>query len=253
MKKLLKFELRKLMRGKLLYISAALVAVLAFVSLLILKATQGIVDPMFRDEFSRTGTEEILLAVDSSYFMMVAGIFVAVFVCDDYTQQTLKNIYARGYTRINVTLSKLIATVLASSAIYFLSVLSGFVFASLIFETGEANIGELLSVFSVQYISVLANIFLFFALSVLIKKKGLAVAAVILVPFVSELLLSLLDLMLMFENAPVFSEYWLTTFPSDLTNVDVPDKKLLVCLFGSLVYIAVFAFLGNFFNRKSEA
>ncbi len=52
---------------------------------------------------------------------MFAGIVTALLVCDDYEQQTIKNIYARGYSRSQVYFSKLISVFLAVTVMFALA------------------------------------------------------------------------------------------------------------------------------------
>ena len=95
MSKLLHFEWRKLWRQKSLYICFGFGLLIIFLSVLSLKSFD-ILD---------TAMNMVYLALNNG-FTVFLGIFIALFICQDYNQQTIKNIYARGYGRNAVFFSK---------------------------------------------------------------------------------------------------------------------------------------------------
>ncbi len=96
MNNLMKFEFRKLFKQKSFYICTAVMLGMSFIGLLLNKALAS--NPDFNIVLP-TASSALLSAVSSSSFTMVCGIFIALFVCTDYDQQTIKNVYSRGFSR----------------------------------------------------------------------------------------------------------------------------------------------------------
>ena len=104
MKNLLKLEFRKLKTRKSFYICIAVMVGMFAISTFTIN---GLINPDFSEDLGLSGINSLIGALSSSSFTMISGIFVALFVCEDYTSQTVKNIYAKGYSRTKVYLSKL--------------------------------------------------------------------------------------------------------------------------------------------------
>ncbi|MCI8373406.1 MAG: hypothetical protein HFI75_13660 [Lachnospiraceae bacterium] len=59
-------------------------------------------------QLTLSGIQSMRQALNSSSFLLITAIFVAITVCDDYEQQTIKHIYARGYSRRQVYLCNIV-------------------------------------------------------------------------------------------------------------------------------------------------
>ena len=106
MEKIIKFEFDKLFRQKSFYVCTIIV-----LGLTLLSAVSKNV--MLSSELGATiakpdGWSYAASAVSNSQLMMILGIFTAMFVCSEYDENTLKNIYSRGYGRIPVYIGKYI-------------------------------------------------------------------------------------------------------------------------------------------------
>lgn len=105
MKNLLKFEFHKLFKQKSFYICTIIMLVLSFFSILLNKSLAN--NPELNMAMPMV-MSSLLTAVNSSNFTMICGIFIALFVCTDYDQQTIKNVYSRGFSRSKVYFAKYI-------------------------------------------------------------------------------------------------------------------------------------------------
>lgn len=118
MRKLLQFEFRKLRQQKSFYICCFLLIVFVLLSALLNKIIlEHSADPIQ----APTGTDGITSALASGNITLIIGIFTALFVCEDFTDGIIKNIYAKGYSRNKVYFSKLIVV------LFFPSLLVSFV------------------------------------------------------------------------------------------------------------------------------
>lgn len=250
MKNLLKLEFRKMRKQKSFYICTAVMLGLLFLSVLTANALAN-GSPALAGQFTASGMDSMMNAVNNSSFLMIAGIFIALFVCDDYEQQTIKNIYARGYSRKQVYLSKLLSVWIGTTVMFVIVLLCAFVLGSAYFGTGSLRDPRFISVLAVQYIACMANMGLCFLVSSLLRKNGSSIAATIIAPMMVNMLLGMLDSFMKFQDFSTTS-LWLSSFVGDLSTLAVTGERLMVCLVASLIYIPVFAAVGVCFHRKIE-
>lgn len=95
MSKLISFEFRKIFRQKSLYVCLAIMLALICLSAAVNAGLEQ------NPEFDLIFTVESFTksALSASSFFMILGIFVALYCCDDVANNTLKNLYSRGFTR----------------------------------------------------------------------------------------------------------------------------------------------------------
>lgn len=122
MGKLLKFEWRKLWQQKSLYIIFSI----GFISTILYVLLAKIMLDIFHANLN--ATESMLSVLIMSNFVSLLGIFIAIFACSDYSQHTIKNIYARGYNRSAVYFSKYLISLFVSIVIAILYIAFGFLF-----------------------------------------------------------------------------------------------------------------------------
>lgn len=98
---LMKFELHKLKKQKSFYICTLIMVALLFLSAM---TTNALVNgsPEYAAQFKGSGLDSMIGALGNCSFLLIAGIFTALTVCEDYEQQTVKNIFSRGYSRGSV-------------------------------------------------------------------------------------------------------------------------------------------------------
>ncbi len=246
MKNLLKFEFRKLLKQKSLYI-CTLASVLMFTLMFVIKVKElqnmGAAMPSVANS--------MLNAISSATFTMICGIFVVLYTCTDYDNQTIKNVYARGFSRTLVYFAKYIVSIIAMLAMLFVVFLVGFI-ESKIYFTGETEQGNYVGLFIGQLLYCIANTSFVFAITIMLKKVGVSIAIAVLGPELINMLLSLVDTFLKLDKFKL-SSYWFENFLSDLSNVATTNTRIAVCISVSVAYIALFVFLGYFVNKKSDS
>lgn len=196
-----------------------------------------------------TNTKEV---VDSNVFikslfsggqaMMVFGIFIALFYCLDISDGTMKNIISRGFSRVNVYISKLICSI---AGVFIMILASAFVTIILclvknidVVAIDADTISYILShsIFLIAY----STIFVFFA--ALIFKTSGAVVANIFIPIMLPLVLNLGDMLLKGKFTFKLSDIW-------LDNAATKSNQYLIIV--SLIYFIVF-FIGGIIASKDK-
>ena len=255
---LLKFEFRKMKRLKSFYICLGLM----LVSVLITAVTLNLIDmSSIEDQLSeldqasinlaKNGVDFMLSAVSNASYLTIVGVFVAIFVCSDFDEQTIKNVYAKGYTRQSVYFSKLIATLVLSTIMFVACLAFAFAVGTAFWGVGEGSVLKILAVVGVQYVACIANVMFFFAISILLSKMGISIALNIIAPIVISLVLALVDTIIKIKDFAL-SNYWMTTFITDTSFLSITTTRLLVCLAFSVIYIVALVVLGLNFARKKE-
>lgn len=247
MKNLLKFEFHKLVRQKSFYICTIVTLAVAWISLLLAKAAAN--NPDFGiGQLSGKGI--LLTAINSSNFTMISGIFLALFVCNDYGETTIKNIYTRGFSKSAVYFSKWIVAVCAT-AIMFAVTLTFTYFAGNAMFDGEAEAGNYAGFLTGQFLCCLACSAFVFAVSLSVKKVGVSIALAILGPSIIGMVVSLVDAFLKLESLKI-ADYWFDGFIGELCTFATDGARLTVCVVLSVVYAVIFTAVGYWINKKQE-
>lgn len=250
MKDLLRLEFRKLKRQKSFYICLAIMLGLVFLNNLTAKALLDAIPELLGAMYG-SGIQSLITGLSDSSFTIVASIFVSLFVCQDYSQQTVKNIYARGYSRISVYVSKMIATFTAATVMFAVVEAAAFGIGSAFFGVGDVESFRFLGILGAQYIVMMANIALAFALSAILRKNGGAIPIIIVTPIVVSILLGLADALIDFETISL-SDYYINSFLNSLMSLNVTDDRIVESVIGALIYIPVLLVGGMFINKKVE-
>jgi len=246
MESLLKLEFRRLTRKKSFYICTSVMFSLLLLAVLLANALVKVVPSLSE---SMTGVSLLFDGLGTSSFTLIAGIFAVLFVCEDYSQQTVKNIYARGYSQKNVYFAKLISTLVAATVMFLAVELFAFLLGTVFFGVGEVESPKFFALLAAQYVAAMAEIVFAFAIASVLCKTGASIATMILAPLVVSLFLSLTDAFLEIEDA-VLTNYWMSNFLSSVSVLTVSTERLLECLFGSFIYIVVFIAAGLFLNKR---
>lgn len=247
MKNLLKFELHKLFKQKSFYICTIIMLVLSFFSILLNKSLAN------NSELNMTMPtvmSSLLTAVNSSNFTMICGIFIALFVCTDYDQQTIKNVYSRGFSRSKVYFAKYIVCFFSTLIMFATMLIFTYGISKSTFDGGKET-GNYVGLLSGQFFFCIAYSSFVFAVSLIIKKVGVSIALAILGPSLIGTVINLLDAFLKIDDFKINS-YWLNSFISDLTSLATDNTRLIICTIFSILYAVAFIIIGYFISKKQE-
>ena len=257
MRDLLRFEFRKLRTQKSFYICLAIMIAMILITGITYKVvldympeTAEAVETEGGETLPKTFSGFLLGFLSASNFSLIAAVFVSIVVCTDYEGQIIKNIYARGYSRENYYLSKLIYVFTVTTVMFLAAFTVSALFGAVFFGTSGID-GKCFLLIAIQYLASMAEVALYFAISSMIKKLGGAIAICIFAPMLVSLLLGLGDTALKLEDFKI-TNAWLSSFTSDLANSTVGTGRIVACAVLSVVYAVLFIAAGFAFNRKTE-
>lgn len=253
MKKLLSLELRRLIKHKSLYVCVIGVIACCFIVILTNKLltslSSGMEGNLLRMNF--TGSYFLLNALSQSKIEIFLGVFIAIFVCMDFGEGTIRNIVSRGFTRIEIYFSKLFVCLIASFCIVILNLITGFVLGTIFGGVGDDWTIKILPLILSQLLTIIAYASIFVFFSLLLKKLGSALAVAIILPMFLPLLLTLVNAIFSKVNFD-FTNLWLSGCMSSLTNINIGTKELSILLVTPSLYIVLSIVLTLTFFKKTE-
>lgn len=247
MKRLIRFEIRKILGQKRLYVCTGIMLLLMLLVVLSVNA----VTLTYQIGAGLTGIDAMLISAASGSFSLIGGIFVALTVCEDFEQQTIKLVCARGNSRRNVCLAKGITIGGAVTAMFIVLQVFSFLLASLYFGTGEMENGKVFLVLGVQYIAYIAELSMVFMVSMHLRKNSSSVAAVILIPIIVNIVLGLIESIYIQENVKI-TRYWVSNLNEGLTNLYVSASYLKNCTIAAVIWLVLFAVGSLQINKKRD-
>ena len=237
MGKLLHFEFHKLIRQKSFYICLAVAVAMLFISTYTTYLMQK--DAVDVSQMGIDGMSVMIGAVSGGTLSMVIGVFVPLFVCEDYVSGTIRNIVTRGYTRLGIFLAKLIAVLFASAIMTIVCMAAGYLVGVLFCAPGEQPFDAYtVKILLCQLAVMLAEASLFYAISTDLQKTGGAIAICLVLPMVLTIVLALADTALA-EKEIQLSGYWLERINGTLAVFDVKSEDMKKALLTALSYFVV--------------
>lgn len=259
MKKLLLFELFKLKKQKSLYICSALILVGLLLSIAVSFVLTKTFGGILEEEMPQpTAVSTVLSAISAADFTLIAGIFIALYVCGDYGQKTIKNIYSRGFSRSDVYFAKLIVVVGYVVIMFIITEVFALAVGSAFFGFKPQG-GNIFWLLFGQLLVCIASASFCYAIASMMKKTGVVLAIVILVPSTLAGVLSLIDILFNMYLADIIniknfalSNYWLDGMLVVLSNSMASVKDIVISCILPVVYAALFLSAGYFVNRNTE-
>ncbi len=252
MGKLLKFEWRKLWQQKSLYIifsigfiSTILAMLLAKVMLEIFHATPN-------------ATQSMLGVLTMSNFVSLLGIYIAIFVCSDYSQHTIKNIYARGYGRSAVFFSKYLVSLFIALVVALLYIGFGFLFALVLGGYVGSMPANMWGDLALQLWVVFGLHGLFFGISMMVGKVAGSLALNLVGVSVLFGLVTLffqiikVDFNVMNYNLESILGGLSGNLSQTMSTVGIEHPNLIRALFVPLAYVIVFVGGGWLVNNRRD-
>lgn len=233
--KLLNFEFRKLIRQKSFYICiAAMLALLlgsAYTTEL-MTTKSGVEDP------SLSGISYLMEAISGSALSAVLAVFIPLFICEDYTSGTIRNIITRGFSRLEIFIAKLIAILAATVIMTAVCLAAAYLVGTAFWGAGEPSLGsEQIKILLCQLAVIVAYATMFFAISSMLQKVGGSIAICLIFPMAAVILLSLADAALA-EREIELSGYWIENLGSSLAFVEAEAEDIKKALIGAGCYFA---------------
>ena len=249
MSNLFEYELSKFFKQKSLYIILASMCAFGLCIVLMLKLVGDA-----SGEAEMLGFGISLRATISNFQVaLFLGIFAAIYIQSDYSSHVVKNVYARGYTRVQFSVVKLCFLLLTTLAFCVVALLINF---ALSYESVSKELNsETLTAIALQILSMAAYSALFFWLSNLCGKGALAVC--IALPYVFLVLGPIVSMIAeVNKNIKPLGEiiYFLPMgLPGLLSGNGLPVWKTALAGGLAAAYLCAFSALGIIASRKREA
>lgn len=250
MSKLLQLEWRKLWRQKSLYVCFGIGLLIITMAIILDKLTNVLLGLVVVSD----ATSFLMIAVTGSGFASLLGIFLAIFVCSDFNQHTIKNIYARGYSRTAVYFSKYLISLAVTLVMTVLYMVYAYLFAvCLQFPLGNFSWEIWRSVLLQLWIMVGTH-GLYFGISMAVGKLGGSVAINIvgidLVFVLLQTVIAIIDLKL--QSGFSIVDYNLENITLAVCNPVLSTEILIRSILMPLVYAVGAVGLGYLVNYRRE-
>ena len=277
---MLKFECRRLFKKPSFYVCLGLCAVFTILTIVVSRANFNDMLKYYgsssyyplenmKETFAENFSPDMLALNNTGISMMstIMAIFMGIFVCEDRVRGTIKNIYARGYSRTDVFLAKfIVASVTATlifTAITLVAYISGWImFATKPFAVEPLKVNGIWLLILGKFVAILGVTALYFMLSELIGTTGFSIAANIFLPSVASMILYIgLELIYFvaskgdnfnYEAVMKIAEYWIYSLASSgfAEEMKVEDYVGHLCASGG--YVILFGLLSWLIARKKQ-
>ena len=178
------------------------------------------------------------------------AIIICLFVGTDFKTGTIKNIASKGIHRHEIVLSKLIRSYILSFIFITLSVLAGIVTIILLTNTSikGKEFAELIKLTAISFVAVCAFSSLFNLISFTFKSSGISMAISIIFIMLSEIVISLLEVLLKIKNLKIY----FPNFISTITVSGVSSKTITTFIISMIVWTVVCSGLTILIFKKQE-
>lgn len=254
MSNLLRSDLYRLFKSKSFYICMAVEACLFILGMVIIYLMNQ-TEPAIVTLEAQNGIDYGLTALTTSDITLLLGIIIGIFVTAEFSHGTMKNVVSKGFSKVNIYLSKLVTMVIATFIFMLFILIVGVIGATIL--TG--NLGELsgenvLKIFQIIGIEMLlytalASLYLMFSM-VLRNLGGVIAINIIYASIVERLFFSLLQLIA--KDKIEFSKYSLFNNISFYSIGDFTGSDLLRSAVVAIVVLAVTTALGIFAFTKTD-
>ncbi len=262
MKELLKFEFRKLFQMKTLYIFAGVI--IAFLAMNI--ATYKFTDVLFQsDMFEAAGVDFSMLflgSFDGKKFLVSAllnteavlslAVVVSLLNCSDFSSGAIKNIFAKGYSRLEVLFAKITMSMFVALIFTVLSYLFGFFLGSVLWQDiGSGWNVRIIWILLVQILLMFSYSAMFCFLASFIKKTAGTMVLSIAIPMSFEIIFLVINVLVNNKNFNI-NNYWIQGNLTNLSDAAAKNSDIIRALVVAVVYFGIFTLANILISRKRE-
>ena len=236
MNRLIKFQLRNVFRQKSFYICT----LLTLLMIIIFTFSNSL---NAQDKSLYMFMPQLVSFLKSEPAMFTA-IFISIFTCFDFNENTVKNIIARGYTKNKYFLSKLVVAII--SVIIMFLIISLVIFGLYIRNGIGYDKSYIYDIFGRLFLLTSATT-LYVLVSFVSEKIGVAIMLNLFIPAFLPLLLELIDKKLKINTRII----WIDSILKPLSN-SPNTLKIFESLGITIIYIFVFCAIARLLINKKE-
>ncbi len=213
---------------------------------------------------------EMMLSMSFSQtdLQLLIAVFIAIFIAGEFSNGTIKMIVSKGYSRSQIYWSKFISGIIASNVMAVIVVLITTILGSLIWGWNDpvtgaaAGAGDILKFLLVQFALNTAITAMFIGCSMMFRNLGVSIALTVVVYSFGSIIFVLLDAVINglcsaieynVDKLPFLpSEVWIVQTIANTSTLDITNHDLTVALVVSLIYTALFTFIGMWTFKKND-
>ena len=258
MGRLLRFEFRKILRSRMVYIFLAIIVGVVLFEGLLYFGLDALFGEQVDDINSMAGTMIPLgyyfpKSIITGTYMTLAAAFVSIFTCMENLQHTAKNIVAKGYNRIKLYFSKYIPS-LVVLAIYALTGIIVAIGLGLLAwgPKSFANDDNLAVIIVGQLLGLITLHAMLYSISYTVGKMAPAIVINILITSLIGSIFMVIDMATEDQNLPfAISKLWISGAMQTFTGMTYEDD-IAVSFVSLSIYLVLFETFGIFFARRKQ-
>lgn len=248
---LFRYEFRRVLRSRSLYICLAISVALIFLTVLSVNVLNGLLP----EEQRVLG--DALFGIKQAYsgglFSVLGAVVISLFITEEYGQETIKNVYGKGYGKNAVFFVTYLTSLVAMLVYFAINILVGFVAGLAIFgRMGTSGENYALSILGFFFI-VIAYHALFFAISISLRKPAPSIAFSIAGPLVLSAIVLLADTFAFKNTSFKLADVWLSGRSDAMAMTNVALGEFGKTIGTVAVVLASSLIISFFINKKRES
>ena len=214
------------------------------------------------------GEMMLSMSISQTDIQLLIAIFISIFVAGEFSNGTIKMIVSKGYSRSKIYWSKFISGIIAANVMTVIVVVVTTLLGCIIWGWNDPVTGaaagaiDVLKFLLVQFALNTALTAMFIGFSMMFKSLGISIAVSIVMYSFGSVIFVLMDAVVnglcqVLEYNPsdlpfLPSEAWIVQAVANTSTLDMSNHDLIVGLVVSLVYGALFTFIGMWSFKKND-
>ena len=248
MSKLIKFELRNILKQKsfliCLIISNALVIIGILASNLLNNIAANLESTNALNDINAFDT--LLSYLSGSNITLLLAIVISIYFGSSASDGTIKNIIAKGYKRSDFFIAKVIGVIIATLIFIITAIIFNYLLCLMMGITINTISLDHIVKIVITSLGILAESIMFSSLSFIIFKTSANIVANICIPLLLPLVLTIADILL--KSNIKIADFWI----ENTTLLVTDNSKFIFIIFVSLCYIILFTILGVVLTKRKE-
>lgn len=239
-------EWYKITKSKVTYVIGIVFLLMAFLQMLVFGYAEFGTDM----DGVLTGVRGITVPLDGDISCSIIGIFATIFICQDFSTGSIRQIIGKGSSKVKYVLAKYITLVMAITVFMILYSLIDFVAFSLLGEIGEINQDVLLHllVFALGSFSmILSYTAIMEFISIAFRKNTITIPLSVMFLVVGSIITQVLYYITENEN---MYKYWLVNMSANFGNFEIGINEKLTYIVILVIVAIVFNGLSSFIFQK---
>lgn len=253
---LLRSDLYRLLRSKSYYICAAIAAGFIILGLIISKWAANS-SPELEGLGPVSGIDSAMKTLSDGNVFMIIAIFIPIYVVAEFSYGTMKNVVSKGFSKLQIFLSKFITMIIASFLTILASAIIAAIGATIITGTFGAIDGdyltELLKVIGIEILLTIAFVALMVFISMTVRNLGgvIAINILIVLRIVPALLMGLQYLVKNKIKFQTFDLFYNMSYFTENFGSGIGSDYLRATIVG-LAFLAASVAIGILAFQKSD-